>query len=96
MANYKTVFVNNLGKNNPVFVQILGICSTLAVTNLVVNTIVMCLALVFTLTLSNFAISALRNKIPSKVRMMAEVLIISFFVIVADMLIKAFSPSYRG
>lgn len=92
MANYKTVFVNNLGKNNPVFVQILGICSTLAVTNLVVNTIVMCLALVFTLTLSNFAISALRNKIPSKVRMMAEVLIISFFVIVADMLIKAFSP----
>jgi len=86
------VFRNNLGANNPVFVQILGICSTLAVTNVVLNTMVMCLGLIFTLALSNLTISAIRKLIPARIRMMVEVLIIAAYVIVVDIVLKAFYP----
>ena len=86
------IFKEGLGKNNPVFVQILGICSTLAVTNVVKNTLVMCLGLIFTTALSNFTISLLRKKIPSRVRMMVETLIIAAFVIIVDIILKAYLP----
>ena len=86
------VFRENLVKNNPVFVQILGICSTLAVTNVLKNTLIMCLGLVFTTALSNVTISAMRNQMPARVRMMAEVLIIAAYVIFFDILLKAYQP----
>jgi Na+-transporting NADH:ubiquinone oxidoreductase subunit D len=86
------IFVENLGVNNPVFVQILGICSTLAVTNVVKNTLVMCIGLTFTTGLSNLTISALRRWIPPRVRMMVEVLIIACYVIVVDIVLKAYAP----
>ncbi len=86
------VFRENMGKNNPVFVQILGICSTLAVTNVLKNTLIMCLGLVFTTALSNVTISAMRNQMPARVRMMAEVLIIAAYVIFFDILLKAYQP----
>ena len=88
----KKVLRGNLGADNPVFVQVLGICSTLAVTNVVKNTLVMCLGLVFTLTLSNATVSALRKWIPSRVRMMVEVLIIACYVIIVDIVLKAYLP----
>ena len=88
----KKVFLQNLGVNNPVFVQVLGICSTLAVTNVVKNTVVMCAGLIFTTALSNVTVSALRKWIPSRVRMMVEVLIIACYVIVVDILLKAYVP----
>jgi Na+-transporting NADH:ubiquinone oxidoreductase subunit D len=78
--------------DNPVFGQLLGICSTLAVTNMVLNTLVMCGALVMTLTLSSFTISLLRNRTPRKIRMMVETLIIASYVIVVDLLLKAYWP----
>ncbi len=86
------LFRENLGSQNPVFVQILGICSTLAVTNVVKNTAVMCLGLIFVTSFSNAAISLLRNRIPPRVRMMAEVLIIACLVIIVDLFLKAFQP----
>ena len=86
------IFINNLGVDNPVFAQVLGICSTLAVTNKVANTVVMCVALVFTTTLSNLTVSLLRRQIPSRVRMMVEVLIIASYVIVVDLALKAWMP----
>ena len=86
------IFGRNLGKENPVFMQVLGICSTLAVTNKVTNTFVMCLGLIFTLALSNVTISLLRKQIPSRVRMMVEVLIIASYVIVVDIILKASLP----
>lgn len=86
------IFKNNLGADNPVFAQVLGICSTLAVTNKVANTVVMCVALVFTTTLSNLTVSLLRRNIPSRVRMMVEVLIIASYVIVVDLVLKAWMP----
>jgi Na+-transporting NADH:ubiquinone oxidoreductase subunit D len=88
----KKVFLENLGRGNPVFIQILGICSTLAVTNVLKNTVIMCCGLIFTTALSNFTVSLLRKWIPSRIRMMVEVLIIACYVIIVDIVIKATMP----
>jgi Na+-transporting NADH:ubiquinone oxidoreductase subunit D len=88
----KKVILSNLGVDNPVFVQILGICSTLAVTNVVKNTLVMCLGLIFTTGLSNWTVSVLRRWIPARTRMMVEVMIIAGYVIVVDIVLRAFQP----
>ncbi|MHC4917396.1 MAG: Rnf-Nqr domain containing protein [Planctomycetota bacterium] len=86
------MLLDNLGRNNPVFAQVLGICSTLAVTGVLRNTVVMCAGLVYVTALSNLTISLLRRGIPGRVRMMVEVLVIASYVIVFDILIKAFVP----
>ncbi|MDD5706218.1 MAG: Rnf-Nqr domain containing protein [Kiritimatiellae bacterium] len=91
-GNAKRIFWENLGKNNPVFVQVLGICSTLAVTNVLRNTLVMCAGLIFTTALSNVTLSAMRRAIPPRVRMMAEVLVIACYVIIVDIVLKACAP----
>ncbi len=88
----KKLFLKNLGTDNPVFVQILGICSTLAVTNAVKNTLVMCVSLIFTLSLSNLTVSLIRKRMPARIRMMVEVLIIASYVIVVDIILKAYYP----
>ena len=88
----KQIFLKNLGSDNPVFIQVLGICSTLAVTNVLKNTLVMCLGLVFVTALSNMSVSLLRKWIPSRVRMMVEVLIIASYVIIVDIVIQACLP----
>lgn len=88
----RKIFLDNIGRNNPVFVQILGICSTLAVTNVLKNTLVMCVGLIFTLALSNLTVSALRKHIPPRIRMMVEVLIIAAYVIIVDIMLKAYMP----
>ena len=82
--------------NNPIFKQVLGICSTLAVTNLVLNTMVMCVALVFTLSFSSATVSILRKFTPKNIRMMVETLIIAFYVIIVDILLKAYWPQMSG
>lgn len=86
---------DNLWTNNPVFVQILGICSTLAVTNSLINTGIMTIALVFTTALSNVTISLVRELVPRKVRMIAQTVIISFFVILVDIFLNAYVPEIR-
>ncbi len=88
----KKTFITPLGKENPVFVQVLGICSTLAVTNKLENTVVMTLGVMFTTALSSFVISLIRKLIPSRIRMMVETLIIATFVIIVDIVLKAFMP----
>lgn len=88
----KKVFLDPIGKNNPVFAQVLGICSTLAVTNVFKNTVVMTLGVLFTTTLSNFTISLIRKFIPARVRMMAETLIIAAYVIIVDIVLRAYFP----
>jgi len=88
----KKLVIEGLWHNNPIFKQVLGICSTLAVTNLVLNTMVMCFALVFTLSLSSATVSILRNFTPRNIRMMIETLIIAFYVIIVDILLKAYWP----
>lgn len=88
----KKVTLTNLIKDNPVFVQILGICSTLAVTNVFTNTLVMTVGLVFVTALSNVTISLLRKWIPSRIRMMVTTLIIAAYVILVDIILKAYMP----
>jgi Na+-transporting NADH:ubiquinone oxidoreductase subunit D len=89
---FKQVSGENLGVNNPVFVQILGICSTLAVTNILRNTVVMCAGLIFVTGLSNLTVSTLRKYIPARIRMMVETLIIAAYVIIVDVVLKAYIP----
>ena len=88
----KKVFLEDLGEKNPVFAQILGICSTLAVTNVLKNTVVMCFGLLFTTALSSFTVSLLRKLIPTRIRMMVETLIIAAYVIIVDIVLQAFVP----
>ena len=62
----KEIFITGLWKDNPVLRQVLGICSTLAVTNLLVNTLVMCAGLIFTAAMSSMTVSILRSNIAIK------------------------------
>lgn len=87
----KQVLFGPIFANNPIALQILGVCSALAVTGSMENTFVMCLAVVFVLALSNFSISLIRNHIPSSVRIIVQMTIIASLVIVVDQLLKAFA-----
>jgi Na+-transporting NADH:ubiquinone oxidoreductase subunit D len=79
--------------NNPITIQVLGICSALAVTNLLANSLVMGAALVFVTAMSNLLISLLRTTIPRGIRLVVEMTIVSTFVILFDQVLKAFYPA---
>jgi Na+-transporting NADH:ubiquinone oxidoreductase subunit D len=91
-VNAKTALVKQLWEENPIFRQVLGICSALAVTNLMFNTLLMCLGLIWTAVMTSVTVSALRNYIPQRVRMMVQVLIIACYVIIVDIAIQAIYP----
>jgi Na+-transporting NADH:ubiquinone oxidoreductase subunit D len=82
----------NLITDNPILVQVLGICSTLAVTNSVRNTLIMTVGVTLATALSSLTLSAIKDLIPSKVRMIMQVLVISFYVILLDILLRAYLP----
>ena len=84
-------FLKGLWRENPVFVQVLGMCPVLAVTNSAENGLAMGLATTFVLVLSNTLVSMLRNFIPRQVRIATFILIIATFVTVVDYLIQAIS-----
>lgn len=86
----KQTLVDGFWRNNPISIQILGICSALAVTNRFENALVMGAALVFVTAMSNLFVSLLRDATPRRIRMIAEVAIIATFVIVFDQFLKAF------
>jgi len=87
------IIKDDLWKNNPVTVQILGICSTLAVTNIFLNTLILALGLTFVTAFSSLVISLIRNIIPSRVRMMVQTLVIASFVVIVDIVLKAYVPN---
>lgn len=82
-----------ISKTNPVAISILGICSALAVTNKVENALAMGIGVTFVIMGSSAVVSLLRNFIPSKLRMVAYMVIISVFVITVDMFLQGFFPS---
>jgi Na+-transporting NADH:ubiquinone oxidoreductase subunit D len=88
----REIFSAGLWKDNPVLRQVLGICSTLAATNLMVNTLVMDAGLIFTLSMSCLTVSMLRTYTPMRIRMMVQTLIIASYVIIVDIVIKAYVP----
>ena len=84
---------NGIIKENPTFIQLLGMCPTLAVTTSLANGIGMGLSVTFVLTLSNMLVSMLRKMIPQKIRIAAYVVIIATFVTVVDLILKAYIPA---
>lgn len=91
--NVKSQFQDGLLRKNPVLVQLLGMCSTMAITTTLFNGIGMGLSVTIILILSNIFISALRKVIPSKIRIAAYIVIIAGFVTMVDLLLQAFLPS---
>ena len=89
MQSLKETLTTPIFRNNPIALQILGICSALAVTSSLKVTLVMCAALVFVVALSNLFISLIRNQIPSSIRIIVQMTIIASLVIVVDEIIKA-------
>ncbi|GBC63377.1 NADH:ubiquinone reductase (Na(+)-transporting) s ubunit D [Desulfonema ishimotonii] len=87
--SFKT-FSEPLLTNNPVSVQILGICSALAVTVQLKTSVVMALSLTFVVSFSSLIISAMRNLIPRNIRIIVELTVVASLVIIADQLLKAF------
>lgn len=90
--NWK-IFVKGLWEDNPIFRMILGICSTLAVTNQVINTVAMGSAVVFVTVCSSLLVSLVRNVTGKRVRMAVYTLIIAAFVIMVDIALKSFVPT---
>ena len=86
----QTVLQDPLMNNNPITLQVLGICSALAVTVKVDTAIIMTLAVVFVLSMSNTLISLLRNFIPSRVRIIVQLAIIASLVILTDQVLRAY------
>lgn len=89
MADTKSILTTPIFNNNPIALQILGICSALAVTTSVKNALVMCIALTLVTAFSSFFISIIRNKIPSSIRIIVQMVVIASLVIVVDQILKA-------
>lgn len=81
---------NPLNLNNPITVQVLGICSALAVTVKLEPAIVMAISVTVVTALSNLIISLIRNTIPSRIRIIVQLMVVSFLVILVDQVLKAF------
>lgn len=89
--NMKTVIVEPIFGQNPIALQVLGICSALAVTTSLSTALVMCVALTTVTAFSNFFISLIRNFIPSSIRIIVQMTIIASLVIVVDQLLQAYA-----
>jgi len=86
----KSALLDPLFDNNPIGLQVLGICSALAVTTKLETALVMSLALTAVVALSNMSVSIIRNKIPSHIRIVVMLTIIASLVIITDQVLKAF------
>ncbi len=89
MTTQKEVMLDPVFNNNPIALQVLGICSALAVTVSMSTTVVMCMAVVFVTTMSNLAVSLIRNRIPTNIRIIVQMTIIASLVIVVDQVLQA-------
>lgn len=85
----RKLLIDPINDNNPITVQVLGICSALAVTTLVNKAIVMAVAVIFVTAFSNLAVSLLRKGIPKQIRMIVQLVVIAFLVTVVELALKA-------
>jgi len=90
-SDNKNVLFGPVVDNNPIALQVLGVCSALAVTSSMANALVMTVAVMLVTAFSNLFISIIRNQIPSSVRIIVQMAIIASLVIVVDQVLKAFS-----
>ena len=91
MSDIRKVVVDPLIDDNPVTLQMLGICSALAVTTALLPALLMCVALISVITLSSAAISLIRNRIPNNIRIIVQMTIIASLVILTDQLLRAYA-----
>jgi Na+-transporting NADH:ubiquinone oxidoreductase subunit D len=87
----KEILLGPLSKNNPVIVQVLGICSCLAVTAKMEPALVMSLSLTAVLAFANVIISLIRNTIPNRIRIIVQLVVVAALVIIVDQILKAFA-----
>ncbi len=85
------LILDPLADNNPITIQVLGICSALAITAELQASIVMSLSVIFVLGVGNVVISLMRNVIPSKIRIIVQLVVIAALVIIVDQVLKAFA-----
>ena len=90
MSKTREVLLNPIFNDNPIALQILGICSALAVTSNLYVTLIMCVALTSVVSLSNLFVSIIRHHIPTNVRMIIQMTIVASLVILVDELLKAY------
>ena len=93
MNKYTERIYNGVWKENPIFIQMLGLCPTLAVTTSATNGAGMGLSTTAVLVAANILISALRNIIPARVRLPGEIVVVASLVTIVDMLMEGFTPS---
>ena len=91
MGDARKVLIDPLVDNNPVTLQVLGICSALAVTTSLLPALLMCIALTAVTALSTATISSIRHRIPNNIRIIVHMTIIASFVIVVDQLLRAYA-----
>jgi Na+-transporting NADH:ubiquinone oxidoreductase subunit D len=91
MNTVKETLLRPIFKDNPIALQILGVCSALAVTSSLQVTLVMCVALTFVTAFSNLFVSAIRKQIPGSIRIIVQMIIIASLVIVVDQFLKAYA-----
>ena len=96
MASQSEVLIDPIFNNNPIALQVLGICSALAVTISMSTTTVMCLAVLFVTTMSNLAVSLVRNYIPTNIRIIVQMTIIASLVIVVDQVLQAVAYDFKA
>ncbi|MEQ8689219.1 MAG: NADH:ubiquinone reductase (Na(+)-transporting) subunit D [Pseudomonadales bacterium] len=89
MSQQQQVLVDPIFNNNPIALQVLGICSALAVTISMSQTLVMCAAVIFVTTMSNLAVSLVRNRVPTNIRIIVQMTIIASLVIIVDQVLQA-------
>ncbi len=87
----KTIFLNPLSKNNPITVQMLGICSALAVTSKLEPSIVMAVSVTVVTAFSNLVLSLMRNTIPSRIRIIVQLVVVAALVTIVNEVLKAFA-----
>ncbi len=87
----RRLLIDPLNDDNPITVQVLGICSALAITVQLKPAIVMSIAVVFVLVFGNLIVSLLRNLIPNRIRIIVQLLIVAFLVILVDQILKAYA-----
>jgi len=85
------LILDPLADNNPITIQVLGICSALAITAELKASLVMAVSVIFVMGLGNVVISLMRNVIPSKIRIIAQLIVVATLVIVVDQVLKAFA-----
>lgn len=93
-ANLKETLLNPILKGNPITVLVLGICSALAVTVTMKGALVMALSVTVVCAVSSFILSLLRNTIPSRVRIIVQLVVVSMMVILVDQVLRSFEATY--